>query len=603
MIINNLLIKYTHYFYTLLITAILYVLSQLDNQPINYINSLFINNIINNRIIFGDTYFELILIFIFITITAIGIFNNFQKDNTGILTLNTSLKFITNGLVFNLKKNVKNKTNKASYGSSLEILFFTGLYFLFLSLLTTFKLYGSLLQDNVFVLVYQDIAFFTDCGLKDIKKSPIFNSLFSIEQNKINFFFISYNFFLDGVSIWLCWLTSVIGFIITLSNIKKSKSHNIYVYSIYNKLLYIILFLIFICFVTKNIFLFFVSFEIILFPLFIHMILQGSRVNKNFAIKFLVIYTLIGSIFLWYSILYFIEIVGSSDYDIVRWSIYSILDNNTRILLFMSIFIGFALKVPIVPVHQWLILAHVEAPTNGSIILAALLLKIGGYGMYRFVYSLFPMEVFLFSYIIMGLLIISYTYSTVLAIRQVDVKRFIAYTSISHMNFSLIGLFSGYEIGISGFVHTMLSHGIISTGLFYLIGYLYSNVGYRDSIRLSGLSETVPVFSVVWFIFSIANLGLPLFSGFPGEFFVICSITAYNVYLTPIIFLGFFLTGVYIFFQLNKFLFGLNQLVTNQKISDLGSEALSVCVFLIFWSVVLGLFPSIVINSIFISIM
>lgn len=169
---------------------------------------------------------------------------------------------------------------------------------------------------------------------------------------------------------------------------------------------------------------------------------------------------------------------------------------HTKKILFILLFLGFAFKVPMVPFHQWLVLAHVEAPTNGSILLAALLLKVGGYGIYRFVYLLFPEEVFLFSDFILPILILASTYATILAIKQIDIKRFIAYTSISHMNFSLIGLFSGFEAGLLGFFHTMISHGIIAAALFYLIGFLYSKCGFRDSTRLSGLGDIMPIFSI-----------------------------------------------------------------------------------------------------------
>ena len=422
---------------------------------------------------------------------------------------------------------------------------------------------------------------------------------FSVGEN----FPLSTLVFVDGATGWLLWLVTLVAYVVLLgsNNLKDKLKHSNYTNSftaLSTMSIYSIIISVTICFLTKNVFLFFIYFELILIPLIVLLASQGSRGNRLVAIKYLACFTLIGSIFLWVPILYMVELIGSTNFDNLQMLISCHTSSGLRKILFLSLLTGFFFKVPVVPMHHWLIIAHVEAPTSGSIILAALLLKIGGYGIYRFCFTLFPIESFIYSHYIIALSLFGYTVATVLAIRQVDVKRFIAYTSISHMNYSLMGLFSGSEVGVFGFFHTMISHGIIATAMFYLVGHLYSVLGYRDTVRVSGLADTLPIFSFFWFIFSVANMGLPLFSAFPGELFILIALSETCAVLPVFTFVGFFFTGVYTFLQINKMLFstyrGSPLVLSINGTSDLPSRGIAILSVLLITSIALGLSPDLI---------
>jgi len=229
-------------------------------------------------------------------------------------------------------------------------------------------------------------------------------------------------------------------------------------------------------------------------------------------------------------------------------------------------------------------------------LLAGLILKLGGFGILRFVILLFPLESHTFKFYVIALCCIGYTFATFAAIRQLDIKRFIAFTSIAHMNFSLGALFTMHKMGFMAFFHTMISHGFIATGLFFLVGFVYSQVGSRDLLHVRGLASTSPVFSVYWFIFSMANAGMPMLSGFPGEFFGLASLSSVNFFMVFWFGIGFYFTAVYIFINVTHMLFGTPSPISAGFL-DLDRSSHSSIAYLLVFVVLFGVCPDLVFST------
>merc|ERR1711991_115136 len=211
----------------------------------------------------------------------------------------------------------------------------------------------------------------------------------------------------------------------------------------------------------------------------------------------------------------------------------------------VSFFASFAVKVPMVPVHIWLPEAHVEAPTAGSVILAGVLLKLGTYGIIRFMIPLFPYAMLYFTPLIFTICIISIIYAAATTIRQIDLKKIIAYSSVVHMNFALLGIFTNTSYGIEGSLFFMLGHGIVSSGLFLCIGILYDRYHTRNILYYGGLVQTMPLFSICFLLLTLANLGLPGMVNFVGEFLVLIATFKVNIITIILASAGLILGAVY----------------------------------------------------------
>lgn len=317
---------------------------------------------------------------------------------------------------------------------------------------------------------------------------------------------------LDGISIYFVLLTTIISPIAILSNITSINSYN----NLYIVILLLLETLLLSVFMVLDILLFYIFFESILPPLFIFIGLFGSS-EKVRAGYYLFLYTLFGSLFLLLSIVKIYAYTGSYDYSLLHIQNF---DYKIQVVLFCLIAIAFAIKTPVIFLNTWLLKAHVESPLSGSIILAAIVLKLSLYGIFRLVLPFLTKAFLAYTYIIYVVCVITIIYASLSTIRTIDVKELIAYSSVSHAAVYLIGIFSNTIIGIEGAIVLAIAHGFVSSGLFVCVGgILYDRSGTRLISFYRGISQVMPIFSILFFILSLANCGAPLTINFLGEFF------------------------------------------------------------------------------------
>nr|AEA11190.1 NADH dehydrogenase subunit 4 [Selaginella moellendorffii]AEA29877.1 NADH dehydrogenase subunit 4 [Selaginella moellendorffii] len=325
---------------------------------------------------------------------------------------------------------------------------------------------------------------------------------------------------IDGLSLFFVVLTTFLiptCFLVGWSSIPQRKEYTI-VLLVSESILIAV-------FCMLDLLLFYVFFESVLIPLFLLIGIWGSRERKIKAAYQFFLYTLLGSVFMLLAILIIFSHTGTTDVPILLTIEYG---ERRQLLLWMSFFASFSGKVPMVPVHIWLPEAHVEAPTAGSVILAGILLKLGTYGLLRFNISMCPVATLYFTPLIYGLTLIAIVYTSLTTLRQIDLKRNIAYSSVAHMNLATLGMFSLNIEGIEGSLYLMLSHGLVSSALFLCVAGLYDRCKTRLLTYYGGLVRTMPILSAFFLFFTLANMSLPGTSSFIGEFLVFVGVFARN---------------------------------------------------------------------------
>lgn len=411
-----------------------------------------------------------------------------------------------------------------------------------------------------------------------------------------SFWNINVLFGVDFISMSLIVLTNLFIYLCVLS----LRSSDIYgKYTLY-EILVLLLFIqwgLLCAFSVLDLLGFFIFFEATLVPIFLIILRGGSRERKARASFLIALYTLLGSIFMLFNIIYILNKFGSTNYIYLLSIKFSATDQK---ILWLTFFLAFAAKIPVFPFHIWLPEAHVEAPTIGSVILAALLLKLGIYGLIRFGLPLFPYGQEYFKHIIATLTICSFTYTNFAAIRQVDIKKVIAYSSVVHMNLIVLGILCISVESLDGAIYQMIAHGIVSGALFFCIGIIYERYATRFIWYYGGVAFILPLYSIFFLIFTLANISFPTSSNFIGEMLLFLGIFRDNFILGTVASLSMFWGAIYSVWTYNRVCFGNIKTFSTKalKISDIDKQDFSILILLVFFLMLTGVYSSSILDYI-----
>ena len=346
-------------------------------------------------------------------------------------------------------------------------------------------------------------------------------------------------------------------------------------------------------FLATDLFLFYVFWEVMLIPMYFLIGIWGGKRRIYAAIKF-VLFTLFGSLLMLVAILFLAFISGANSFDIATIAdhlMISPLDGGVQMFLFIAFFLAFAIKVPLFPFHTWLPDAHVEAPTAGSVILAGVLLKMGTYGFVRFCLPLFPDASLQALPTIMVLGIIGIIYAALVAMVQPDVKKLVAYSSVAHLGFVMIGVFSFNMQGLQGGMLQMINHGLSTGALFLLVGVLYERRHTRLIADYGGISRVMPVFAVIFMIVTLASIGLPGLNGFIGEFLTLIGAFRFDWIYGVAAVVGVVLAAVYMLWMFQRVMFGRITHEENRNLPDVNWRELCYLLPIVVFIVWIGVYP------------
>ncbi|GFO67394.1 NADH:ubiquinone oxidoreductase subunit M [Geomonas limicola] len=399
-------------------------------------------------------------------------------------------------------------------------------------------------------------------------------------------FQMSYHVGIDGISLWLVILTTFIMPIAILST-WTAVEEKVKEYMILLLLLEVGMIG---AFVALDLFLFYIYWEVMLIPMYFMIGIFGGKNRIYAAVKFF-IYTMVGSLLMLIALIALYFKGGQGDFSILRfWDLH--LDPATQTWMFLAFALAFAIKVPMFPLHTWLPDAHTEAPTAGSVILAAVLLKMGTYGFVRFAMPLFPDATAQFTPLIATLSVIGIIYASLVAMVQQDVKKLVAYSSVAHLGFVMLGVFALNQQGLSGGMLQMLNHGVSTGALFLIVGFIYERRHTRQISDFGGLAKQMPIFATIFMIVTFSSIGLPGTNGFVGEFLVLLGafngpLKVYAIIATS----GVILSAVYMLWMFQRVMFGELKNPKNQNLKDLNAREIAIMLPLVFLIFFMGVYP------------
>ena len=396
-------------------------------------------------------------------------------------------------------------------------------------------------------------------------------------------FGIVYAVGVDGISLLLVLLTTILPPLCVLGSWDSITSR----LKAFMMLILLVEGAMLVVFTALDAFLFFMMWEVTMVPMYFMIVLWGGPNRIAAGLKY-VLYSLSGSLLLLIGILALSLQAGTFDIQSLAGFTYS---ENSEFWIFLALFLGFAIKLPMLPFHTWLPDAHSEAPTAGSVLLAGVLLKMGGYGLIRFCLPIFPEMAHTFAPTVLWLSVIGILYGGYMALAQTDLKRLVAYSSVSHMGFVTLGIFSFNNEGIEGATLQMVTHGVTTGAMFLLVGQLYDRTHSREIADYGGLQQRMPRFVAILSLFAVASFGLPTTSNFIGEFLILVGVSYENFIFVVLAMGGIVLGAAYMLWMLQRVAFGEARTEVAKKLTDIDAREMLALIPLAIVVVGIGVYP------------